>query len=366
MLKHLLTAAAISVASIASAVATAEAQTVKVLILQNDEDELSLQSNNRIQRAVLNVFQQNLHAPAVLSEFGKYGIQGADVYDESIFLDVFSRDPNKRRNKAQLIRTAELAANPVIDVIVLYTLYARAVEDPYIKVPKLLMSLNYEVLDVKSKRYFGGDNLDLTRTGSPLTGCATHLNGTPPDAYCVQELVSTHGERLARDAGNAIALRLAALIGPHYSAAHTGQSGYSDTAGKSDELGGGAATGGHASANGAISADGTIGGDVVNAVTPGHEACPNIPTTFIVTFEGFTPSQMTFLEGNLAQWKCALDLDAVGQSLANASYEYKTKANAAQAMRSIRFILDYMGVHAEIKPQSGNEVLVRAFGLRSN
>lgn len=346
MLKKLTAALFVAAASL-SAAGAADAQTIKVLVLQEDWDNTSLQRNNRIQRAVLNTWQQTLNSPAYREMMARYGIAGMDVYDETgVTLDFYQQD-RQRRSDEELIRLAEQVRNPTIDVVVLYTLYARAVKDPYTQVSKLLMSMSYRALDVKSKRYFGGDNIDLDRDGIPLLGCATALHGQAPDEHCVKEFVSTYGERLARDAGNALSLRLAALIGEHYGSA----GGVPSDPGK---LG---------SADGYVPDAGT--GDNYAAVNPGA-GCPNIPTTFIITYEGFSQPQMTFAENNMSQWRCALDLDAVDQSYANATYEYKTKANIGQTMRNIRLMMELAGINADIRNQSGNEILVRAFGLRSN
>ena len=262
----------------------------------------------------------------------------------------------------ELIRFAEQVRNPTIDVVVLYTLYARAVKDPYTQVSKLLMSMSYRALDVKSKRYFGGDNIDIDRDGIPLLGCATSVGlGDQPDENCVKEFVSTYGERLARDAGNALALRLAALIGQTY--------GGNDFAGAAGGAGG---AGYDPDDNSKIGdADGfepegqPIGGGQYAATGGAARGCPNLPTTFIVTYEGFDQKQMTFAENNMSQWRCALDLDAIDQSFANATYEYKTKANMGQTLRNIRLMLELVGVNADVRNQSGNEIVVRAFGLRN-
>jgi len=350
MLKQTLTALMLASASLVGAAGAAEAQTIKVLVMQEDWDTTSLRRNNRIQRAVLNTWNQTLNAPAYQAMLKRYGIQGLDVYDETgVGLDFYGPD-RERRSDEELIRFAEQVSNPTIDVVVLYTLYAKAVKDPYTQVSKLLMSMSYRAIDVKSKRFFGGDNIDIDRDGIPLVGCATSLKNVGPDAHCVKEFVSTYGERLARDAGNALSLRLAALLGQTYGGGYDGNSGYDPN--DNSKIG---------------DADGyqPEGGDYA-AVQPSHRNCPNIPVTFLVTYENFSQRQMTYIENNMSQWRCALDLDAVGSSFANATYEYKTKANIGQTMRNIRLMLELTGVTAEVKNQSGNEILVRAFGLRTN
>jgi len=355
MLKQTVAALMVASASIVGAASAAEAQTIKVLVLQEDWDKTSLRRNNRIQRAVLNTWQQTLHAPAYQNMIKRYGIAGMDVYDETgVGLDFYGPD-RSRRSDEELIRFSEQVSNPTIDVVVLYTLYAKAVADPYTHVKKLLMSMSYRALDVKSKRFFGGDNIDIDRDGIPLLGCATQLKHVGPDAHCVKEFVSTYGERLARDAGNALSLRLAALIGQQYG--HSDPNYAPDDNSKIGDADG-------------YQPDGGVDTGGQDYASVGHggalKGCPNIPVTFIITYEGFSQRQMTFVENNMSQWRCALDLDAVGQSFANASYEYKTKANIGQTMRNIRLMLELAGVTAEVKNQSGNEILVRAFGVRYN
>jgi len=351
MLKQSMAALMVATASLVGAAGAAEAQTIKVLVLQEDWDTTSLRRNNRIQRAVLNTWQQTLNAPAYQGMLKRYGIGGMDVYDETgLGLDFYGPD-RSRRSDEELIRFAEQVRNPTIDIVVLYTLYAKAVKDPYTHVSKLLMSMSYRALDVKSKRYFGGDNIDIDRDGIPLIGCATALKNVGPDEHCVKEFVSTYGERLARDAGNALSLRLAALIGQTYGGGAGGGAYDPDDNSKIGDADG-------------YQPEGS-GGYASTAPKKVH-GCPNIPTTFIVTYEGFSQKQMTFVENNMSQWRCALDLDAVGQSFANATYEYKTKANIGQTMRNIRLMLELTGVTAEVKNQSQNEIVVRAFGLRNN
>ena len=353
MLKQTVAALMVASAGLVGAAGAAEAQTIKVLVLQEDWDKTSLRRNNRIQRAVLNTWQQTLHAPAYQGMLKRYGIAGMDVYDETgVGLDFYGAD-RSRRSDEELIRFSEQVRNPTIDVVVLYTLYAKAVKDPYTHVSKLLMSMSYRAIDVKSKRFFGGDNIDIDRDGIPLLGCATALKHVGPDEHCVKEFVSTYGERLARDAGNALSLRLAGLIGQHY-----GQADPNYDPNDNSKIG---------DADGYAPDGADTGGQDHAAIGHGNvRGCPNIPTTFIVTYEGFSQKQMTFIENNMSQWRCALDLDAVGASFANASYEYKTKANIGQTMRNIRLMMELAGVTAEVRNQSQNEIVVRAFGVRYN
>jgi len=107
-------------------------------------------------------------------------------------------------------------SNPKIDVLTLYTVYARAVPDPYTHISRLQIALNYSALGVKDGRVLGGGNLDVNTNGIVVTGCAAGLNGYAPDPHCVQEFVAHHAERLARDAGNKLALQLSALLGRAY------------------------------------------------------------------------------------------------------------------------------------------------------
>ena len=349
MLKKLMIGAA-AVAALAAVPATAQAQTIKVLVAQEDWDKESLPRNNRIQRAVLNTWNSTLNAPAVLRQMKRYGIEGLDVYDETaVSLNFYQQDRTRRRDE-ELISLARQIKNPRIDVLVLYTLYARAVKEPYTNLTKLLTSMSYRALDTRSGRFFGGDNLDIDPDGVVMTGCATGINGVGPDAHCVKEFVSRNGERLARDAGNAMALRLAALLGQQYG----------DTSGASqdtnDKLG---------DADGFKDDDAGAGTGVARK---GIGRCKNIPTTFIVEYQGFTPRQKNLIEANMSNWRCGLDLDAAvgGSSLSNAAYEYKTRLNEGQLIRQVRLMTELMGVVAEVRNQGRNKIEVRAISLREN
>ena len=318
------------------------AATVKVLIAQEDWDKHSLKRNSRIQNAVLNTFSQTLHAPAYNQYMKKYGISGMDVYDETAVSLNFYKQDRVRRQDEELISLARSIKNPTIDVLALYTIYARAVKDPYTKVAKLQMSFNYRALDVKSGRYLGGDNLDIDVSGVPFTGCAAGLGGKHPDKHCVAEFVSQHAEKLARDAGNKLALQLAALLGSAYGteSAPTVQAPYVP----SDK-----------------------GGAPVAVAKPyGGPACANIPTTYSIVFRGFDQRQVNFIEANMSHWKCVLDLDTSESSFSEIRYEYKTRADQQRILRNIRIMTELLGVLAEPKTQRSNEIIVQALTLRHN
>ncbi len=351
MLKKLMIGAT-AVAALAATPATAQAQTIKVLVAQEDWDKDSLKRDNRIQRAVLNTWNSTLNAPAVLHQIKRYGIEGLDVYDETAVSLKFYEQDRVRRRDEELISLARQIKNPRIDVVVLYTLYARAVKEPYTNLTKLLTSMSYRAIDTRSGRFFGGDNLDIDPHGVVMTGCATSLNGVKPDAHCVKEFVSRNGERLARDAGNALALKLAALLGKQYG----NKDGYA--ADTNDKLG---------DADGYKDGDAGVEGGIAKTSVGGGQ-CKNIPTTFIVEYQGFTPRQKSLIEANMSNWRCGLDLDAAvgGSSFSNAAYEYKTRLNEGQLLRQVRLMTELMGIVADIRNQGRNKIEVRAVGLRGN
>ncbi len=351
MLKKLMLGVA-AAATLAAAPVAAQAQTIKVLVAQEDWDKDSLERNNRIQRNVLNTWNSTLNSPAVLRQMKRYGIDGLDVYDETaVTLKFYGQDRTRRRDE-ELISLARQIKNPRIDVVVLYSLYARAVKGPYTGATKLLTSMSYRAIDTRSGRFFGGDNLDIDPDGVIMTGCAIALNGVGPDRHCVKEFVSRYGERLARDSGNALALRLGALLGQQYG----DKTAYAEDT--NDKLG---------------DADGYKGddagdGESLTVAKSGIGRCKNIPTTFIVEYQGFSPRQKNLIEANMSNWRCGLDLDAAvgGSSLSNAAYEYKTRLNEGQLIRQVRLMTELMGIVAEIRNQGRNTIEVRAIGLRGN
>ncbi|MEM8627459.1 MAG: hypothetical protein AAGF32_05915 [Pseudomonadota bacterium] len=105
--------------------AAAQAQTIKVLLVQEDSDKASLSRSNRIQRAVLNTFNDALNGPAYRDAIRRKGISGMDVYDETaVSLNFYQQDRSRRRDE-ELIALSRQIRNPRMDVLVLYTLYAR-------------------------------------------------------------------------------------------------------------------------------------------------------------------------------------------------------------------------------------------------
>ncbi len=344
----------IPAAMLAPATASAAA-TVKLLVMQEDWDKSSLKRNSRIQNAILNTLNQTLHAPAYQSILKRYGIQGMDVYSETaVTLNFYKQDRTRRRDE-ELISLARSVSNPKIDVLTLYTVYARAVPDPYTHISRLQIALNYRALDVKSGRFLGGGNLDVNTNGIVVTGCAAGLNGYAPDPHCVQEFVSHHAERLARDAGNKLALQLSALLGRAY--------GQAPVAG----LPGGAVPAPHAG-KGAPQVNARIahGGGKTYVGGKRHPGCNSLPTNMKVVYKGFSQRQINFIEGNMANWNCALDLDTASSSFSGITYEYKTTANQQRVIRNIRLMLELLGVIAEPKTNGDNEIIVSALTLREN
>ena len=80
-MKRLLTATAVAALAAFSTVSAVSAQTVKVMIMQLDEDKASLKRGNRIQNSISRVFQQTIYAPDYQQRMRQYGIQGFDQYD---------------------------------------------------------------------------------------------------------------------------------------------------------------------------------------------------------------------------------------------------------------------------------------------
>jgi len=359
LLKTCLTAAAVIIPATMATMSSASAATIKLVVVQEDWDKTSLARNTRVQNAIMNVLNQTLHAPAYQGVMSRYGISGMDVYSETaLTLNVYGQDRIRRRDE-ELISLARTISNPSMDVMVLYTVYARAVADPYTNISRLQMALNYRALDVKSSRFLGGGNLDINTAGVPITGCATGINGVGPDQHCVLEFVSRNAENLARDAGNKLALQLSSMLGRAYATAPVSP-GYTPTP--------------------PIGAEGGAK-DFARRRPPAarpnlygngarHKGCNSLPTTFMITFRGFSQRQINFVEGNMANWKCSMDLDLSnhngGTSFSQATYEYKTTANQQRIIRNIRLMLELIGIVAETRTNGVNEIIVSSLALREN
>ena len=336
-----LIAALVTASSIFAITPAVEAATINVMVFQEDWDEDSVARNNRIQNNVLSTFNSTLNAPAYQSVLARYGITGMDVYDEnSLTLDFYQTD-RTRRQDVELISIARTIDNPRLDVMVPYTLYARAVTDPYTNIVKLQMSLNYRALGVSDGRFLAGENLDIDTAGIPFTGCAASLKGTAADPHCVKEFVAENGQSLARRAGEKLAIQLAGLLGRAYGTENAAIQ---------------APTGGDT--NGAI-----VGG--TPAVQSAHN-CGSIPTTFEVTWHGFEQRQINAIEEHMHFWKCALEVDISNSDFSEVTFSYKTRADRQRVIRNIRLMLELMGTVAEPRTEGRNGIMVEALLIREN
>jgi hypothetical protein len=334
-------AAAFAAGAVTLAPHAAQAQTVDIIVLQSDQDPNSLERGTQIQNAMLIEFQKVLNSPNVISYMRQFGIQGMDVADEKavIVANPGYDTTRTRRSDEELLTLVRQIPNQDFDATVLYTIYARAVPDPYTRISLLQATLQYRVIG-RDGRFLGGDNMALDTTGIPITGCAAAVAGQAPDPLCVRQLVSENVGRLAQDAANKIALQLAALIGQggDYSSAPA---------------------------------------DPINApirdpqYSPGLSQstggpCANLPATYVISFEGVEGRQKNAIEEFMASWVCAENLEVVDDSFTTITYRYKTTADRGRILRNIRQMADMMGILVETGLRGQNEIQVETIGLRRN
>ena len=311
----------------APTIAPASAETIKLLIMQEDDDPESIERDTRIQRAVLNAFNQTLSAPTSADIFRKYGMGGMDVYDEKSMTIWFDHQGRTRRPDEELISVAREIRNPRLDVLVLYTLYAKGVRAPYADYVKLQMSLNYRALDIRSGRVLGGENLDLDRDGEALRGCAAGMGEQgKPDPHCVKEFVAERAERLVRDAGTTLATQLAAM-----SRGLGGRDVDSDVAGRGDAA-----------------------------------ECATSPKSYFITFRGLNTEQIRRIVNRMDEWTCRLDLSLENSRPSEVSYIYKVRASDAQLKRNIELSMERLRLEGGVETRGTNELLVKAIPLRGD
>jgi len=320
--------------------AQAFAQTIRMLIMQKDHDPASLKRGSRIQRGVLNAFNQALNAPSAADLQRRYGIGGIDVYDEVALTLPFDSQGRTRRSQQELLSVVRKLRNPRIDVILLYTLYARAVKEKFIEVNSLQMSMSYRVLDVRSGRFLGGDNVDIDPSGVPFPGCA---GGKSPDPHCVAEFVSGQAERLVRDAGVTIATQLAAMIGKRDDRSSVGQD--RRTADNRDPISGGT---------------GRYSKDHIRRV------CRAFPTEFQITFRGLAKRDVRYISEQMDAWPCRIDIGLSQSSASESSYIYKVRADEAKLKHTLEQTLEFIGIAGNIETRGRNTILVKAIPLRRN
>ncbi len=353
-MKRLLAAAGLASLTLIGAASAASAQTVKVMVMQVDGDATSLKAGNRIQNSILRVFQNTVRSPDYQRLMAQYNIQGFDVYNEAalgIQFPNYNRD-NHRRSQQEVISFARNFTNPKLDVVITYSAYAEAVEDPYTGIAKLQGTLEYQALNMLDNQFLGGDRLTLNTAGVPFTGCAagTGNNGQPSEE-CVKRFVSDNFDVLARDAANQMAIQLATPLG--------------------------LAFGGHQQVivptqpTQPVQPSQPIIGNNQNG-TGGQLAprypnpeCRNLATNFSLTFEGFDNYRITAVEQFLSSWSCAFDVDIVQSNFSSATYDYKTSADQGRLVRNLRLMLDAMGVVGSVRTNGQNEIKVEILQTRS-
>ena len=342
----LATVAAVSFAPAMDAYAQA---TVKMMVMQEDSDPESLARDNRIQREVLSEFQRVLNAPDYARITQQLGLDGLDVYDETAqTMNAIGNVDKARRTDQELIAIVRNLPDVDMDVALLYTLYAKAVDNPYADFQTLQTSINYRVINVPDGRILGTDTVRTDLEGIPFTGCAANLSGTAADPHCVKEFVAEHAGRIAADASNKIAIELASLLGASY--------GTGSTQGMIDQS----------------SVDVGIVDEKVAAVQPPVASAPigqcpaAIPRTYNITFSGVESQEMSAIEEYLDSFACAMELNAKDSSFTQITYEYKTRADQQRLVRNLRMMGELMGHISEVRTQGSNEIVVTNLRLRSN
>lgn len=345
-LKSALTAAALCVGM----AVPAYAQAINVMIAQVDRDPTSLERDTRIQNNMLNAFSQAMNAPSFVSEVRSLGYSGMDVYDERAVVSNFFNPRARgrtRRTDAQVLRVVRLTKNPRIDAVVLYTVFVKAVPDAVLPdVALLQMSLTYRALSVRDGRFLSSGTVRIDGDNVPFKGCAAQLNGRGPTPHCVIEFISKRGEKLAREAGDKLALQLAS-IARRYKQASGGP-----VAPQQPAI--------------APSAKDTPPSRVAVAPTTRSGPC-GFPTNFSITFRGFNAREVNFAEENMEFWACKIRVDVSDASASETTFSYKTKASGQRIMRNIRKMLELMGqVAVQPKMRGNNEIIVTAIRLRPN
>ncbi|XWN33237.1 MAG: hypothetical protein ROR55_09270 [Devosia sp.] len=341
MFKTVFTAASLAAASLFAA--GASAQTIDVMVMQSDADPNSLEKGTQIQNSMLLEFQKVLNSPNVISYMRQFGIEGMDVIDETA---VVAANPGydlsrTRRSDQELLTLVRQIRNISVDATILYTVYARAVKDPFTGINNLQASLQYRVIG-RDGKFLGGDNMALDTTGTPLTGCATAVGGQAPDPLCVRQAVVDNISRLAQDGANKIALQIAALIGQNYGSAQP-------------------------------LAPPVVAPGAPQTITPTPVArgnlsdpCSNLPVDYVISFSGIEPRQKNAIEEFMASWACAMNLELQDNNFSGISYRYKTRADRSRIVRNIRQMGEMMGMIVETNLRGQNEIIVETVGLRRN
>ena len=253
---------------------------------------------------------------------------GFRTYDETAVTMGITNPNRVRRSDAELITIAKRVPNVPIDVIVVYTIYAAAQQNPYAAIIDLQVRIAGRLIHVQSGRSLGNWEVGYGPGELPPLPPACNRD-------CVLEHVGAEARRIASDVGAALAVKLNALspAAPQPMADTTTMTMPPPSA------------------------------PMANA--PVMSECTGLTSAYTLEFRGFTMDEVTRIEEYLVVFKGYDHHRPVRVQMTSAEYWYETCSDVARLDRNLRLMTEQLGVQAQIS-MVGNRFLIAKIGLIPN
>lgn len=167
------------------------ADTINLLVMGEDADEDTVPRDSRVFKRVISALQNQISD------------QGFNIYDETaVTMDNFTQG-RVRRADNELLDIARSITRPPIDVVVVFSLYARANNEKSYKMEADAF-ITGRMLDAKSGKFLGEFEVDKLRPWSLKPPC---------NRECIIDSVGDKSRELANDLGAVLAEKLDWMVG---------------------------------------------------------------------------------------------------------------------------------------------------------
>lgn len=235
--------------------------------------------------------RHNKVVKAVLEQLGQaLHNAGFAVYDETALTVGKFEQGRSRRTDAEVLDIARAVQAPPMDVAAVFTVYARS--ERLIYTTKITGKIIGRLIDVRSGRRLGGDEVESAEALRAPSDC---------DQECFLEVVGRDARRLSRDLGQLLANQLGSNLG--YTTAQLGKASQSS------------------------------GG---------------FSTSFNLTFDGFTPAEVSEIEEYLVVFSGYQHLRPVRSSRQVHSYWYETSSPKSRLNRNLSKMLVHMEIDGTV------------------
>jgi hypothetical protein len=309
-MRRLLKVTGLILASFLTQVAPSHAgQNLNILVMGEDSDPASVPRTHR----VFNRVQR-----AIMEELNTSGYQ---IYDETAASIDINDTRRIGRTDAELIDVARSIANPPLDVMAVFEIFASAQKSNVSEIIKLQVRVTGRMLNVQSGQSIGSFEVQAQGLPPIPPGC---------EADCVIERVGDESKLIAENVSQVLIEKLQGFVG----AAPNQETQSSPDQGD---------------ANAAITTAPTTAANAAGA------DCPGLPTAYSISLRSFKDEEVAEMEGYFSAFSCFGSIRPIRQSATLSEYWYETRADQIRLTRNLKGMEEAMGISFQAQ-FSGNKI----------